>query len=162
MINISHGLQGQFQDLWDHIRITPGDVLTFEKDASNPLSIKISKHDNGQGFEDLFQSSSKRKPAAAGGQQCRMQEHVKVPVSDTPWIFTDPQTASKALTSHHLAKMRCEIPDTLYQRVCSMCTINQYVGLCLCWCAWCADLSTVQFEGHVCCFRRSPSKTLCL
>eukprot|EP00889_Picochlorum_renovo_P007476 jgi/Picre1/34506/NNA_001974.t1 len=119
-MRLQYTLGGQFQDLWDHIRITPGDVLTFEKDASNPLSIKISKHDNGQGFEDLFQSSSKRKPAAAGGQQCRMQEHVKVPVSDTPWIFTDPQTASKALTSHHLAKMRCEIPDTLYQRICQL------------------------------------------
>lgn len=62
-------LVGQFQDLWAHAGIMPGDVLTFEKlvpggdydESTNawletttaPHVIKFTKHAQGVGFEDL-------------------------------------------------------------------------------------------------------------
>ncbi len=156
-------MQGQFQGLWDHIGITPGDVLTFEKDTSNPFSIKISKHENGEGFEDLFQSSTKKKPAPARRDR-RVQSHLKVPVSDTPWIFTDPQTASKALTSYHLAKMRCEIPDNLYQSVCLPATANahdEYVGQKLMVFIVCRFANCQNPETHSLCSTRPFRNILC-
>lgn len=48
-------IQGDFQNLWDEIGIQAGDVLTFVKLKSDGYPIiQLEKHEQGQGFEDLF------------------------------------------------------------------------------------------------------------
>ncbi len=65
-------LMGQFQELWVHAGIMPGDVLTFEKmdpesspDASitgteAPHLIRMIRHAHGVGFEDLMAPKAKK------------------------------------------------------------------------------------------------------
>ena len=65
-------LMGQFQDLWVHAGIMPGDVLTFEKldpetspDVSTtgavaPHTIRMTRHAHGVGYEDLMAPKAKK------------------------------------------------------------------------------------------------------
>lgn len=65
-------LMGQFQELWVHAGIMPGDVLTFEKlipgsshpapiEASTaPHVIRMTRHAQGVGFEDLMAPRAKK------------------------------------------------------------------------------------------------------
>lgn len=132
-------LMGQFQDLWAHAGIMPGDVLTFEKTASHPgldperatHVIKMTKHAQGVGFEDLIVPKARNSRAnatstanaAASKVRRRVSRHApetgkpKVVTQETPWFFAGDHVARKVMHPNNVAKTRCPMTDHLVSKI---------------------------------------------
>lgn len=113
-LRLQYTLKGQFQELWDSIHITPGNVLMFEKTESDPYTIHLTKHDGGEGFEDLFQAKPRKKVVSQQPVQNPVRNKL---VAETPWYFIDENKARKVLQVANLAKMKCSIPDALWSKI---------------------------------------------
>lgn len=119
-LRLQYTLKGQFQDLWDSISITPGDVLTFEKLHHLPHTIRLAKHENGKGFEELVQMKQKKRivqQSMVSELPCLTMPKANKVVSETPWSFVDENTAIKVLQASNLAKMKCSIPDGIWRKI---------------------------------------------
>jgi hypothetical protein len=120
-MRLQYTLRGRFQELWDYLNITPGDVLSFEKLSEPRNSIKIMKHLNGEGFEDLLLVKSKKRSGANTGSGKSQTSSVGTNkakfVAESPWVFDKDRTARKILHSTNIGKMRFEIPEKLFNLI---------------------------------------------
>ena len=115
-MRLQYTLKGRFQELWDYLTITPGDVLSFEKLPEPLNSIKITKHSNGEGFEDLLLAKSKKRAVTntTSGKSSSVGTTRAKFVAESPWCFENDCTARKVLHSTNIGKMRFEIPEKLF------------------------------------------------
>ena len=112
-MRLQYTLKGQFQDLWDSISITPGDVLMFEKSTNDPNTIVFTKHSDG--FEDLFRGKPRKNKDSE--QVTHKPPVANKFVSETPWHFPEENKAIKILQASNLAKMKCYIPESLWSKI---------------------------------------------
>jgi hypothetical protein len=127
-LRLQFTLMGQFQELWAHAGIKPGDILSFEKMVSGAefSTHMIQMAVNAPGVESPEPLASKpRKKSGARSQSTRgttavssaPSQRSKIITEETPWSFIQENIATKVVHPNNLAKTKCPITGELLSKI---------------------------------------------